>query len=73
MSTKQIAALAYIAATPGCCAADVTRYEWSGRGHAASYARVDRLRVRGLVRGTRVGSRIELALTERGAAVLAVA
>jgi len=71
MSTKQIAALQYIAANPGCCAADVTRYEWSGRGHNASYARVDRLRARRLVRGARVGARIELTVTDLGASILA--
>jgi hypothetical protein len=50
MSARQRAVLAYVATHPGCTAADVTRHEWRGRGHAASYARVGRLRRRRLLR-----------------------
>lgn len=70
MSTQQIAALAYIARNPGCTAADVTRHEWSGRGHAASYARVSRLRDRRYLLGVRVGARIDLYVTDRARAAL---
>lgn len=50
LSARQSTALAYVARNPGCSAADVTRYEWSGRGHAATYARVSRLLRRGVIR-----------------------
>jgi len=50
MSNQQKTVLEYIAKHPGCTAMDVCRYEWSGRGHRASYARVTRLRRRGLIR-----------------------
>jgi hypothetical protein len=49
ISSQQSTVLAFIAAHPGCSIADVCRYEWSGLGHAASYARVNRLIDRGLV------------------------
>lgn len=50
MSEKQKRAVQFIAQHPGCTAADVRRYEWGGRGHAASYARVNRMRRAGMIR-----------------------
>ena len=73
MTNKQIAALAYIAANPGCTTMDVCRAEWSGRGHNASYDRVGRLRSRRLVArmiGPSRGPGIPLALTAAGLAAL---
>lgn len=55
-----------IANNPGCTAADVCRYEWSGRGHSASYERVRRLARRGFITRTQVGARIELRVTDKG-------
>ena len=69
MTTKQINVLAFVVSHPGCTAADVTRYEWAGRGHVASYARVSRLPRRGMlavVHGPYRGAGIPLAITERG-------
>lgn len=46
---------------------DLVRYEHSGRGHAASYARVHRLEARGLIaiaRQTRGGCNVSI--TDRG-------
>lgn len=50
ISNQQAAAIAFIASNPGCSMADVCRYEWSGRGHSASYDRVNRLIRRRLVK-----------------------
>lgn len=73
MSNQQIAALQFIARNPGATAADVTRREWAGRGHAASYARVARLVARGLVaRGRGYRGSLPMWLTPAGAAVIGV-
>ena len=71
MSAKQIAALRYIAAHPGCTAADVTRYEWSpARGHSATYDRVARLARRGYITRSPDGARLRLTISPSGAAHL---
>lgn len=73
MSTKQINVLLYLASNPGATAADVTRMEWSGRGHNASYDRVGRLRSRRMVArqiGPRRGAGIPLVITALGLAAL---
>lgn len=67
MTTSQEIVLAFVANNPGCCAMDVVRWEWQGRGHWATYARIDRLVRRGeLVK--RRASRGRMALYVRGAA-----
>jgi len=50
LSNRQEAVLSFVRANPGVTAADVTRYEWGGRGHSATYDRVKRLVRRGLIR-----------------------
>jgi len=44
------------------CAADLTRIVWGGRGHAATYAVVDRMARVGLIKCQRSGSRVLLAI-----------
>lgn len=50
ISSKQAGVVEFVTQNPGCTAADVTRHEWAGRGHTASYARVTRLLRRNLLR-----------------------
>lgn len=61
MTSKQINVVDFVRANPGCCIMDVVRYEWGGRGHMASYARVNRLVRAGVLRKQRIsGSRVAL-------------
>ena len=53
ISEAQRQALQFIRENPGCCTMAVCRNEYDGPGHLASYARVDRLVKRGLVRKDR--------------------
>ena len=70
ISAKQANVLSFIDSNPGVCTADVNRWEWSGRGHAATYARVDRLWHRGFLRIVHKGNRGELYITEKGLAAI---
>jgi len=61
MTSKQINVVDFVRNNPGCCIMDVVRYEWGGRGHMASYARVNRLVRAGVLRKQRIsGSRVAL-------------
>lgn len=62
MTTKQQNVVAFVAANPGCCIMDVVRHEWRGRGHQASYARVNRLIRAGVLAASRArrGARVSL-------------
>jgi len=60
MTKRQKNVVDFIARNPGCCTMDVVRHEWRGRGHTASYARVDRLVRAGVLRKVRNGSRVAL-------------
>lgn len=70
ISSQQACVLSFIANNPGCAVADVRRFEWSGRGHAASYDRVKRLLRRGLIEDRSPSNKKALYLTERGAEAL---
>lgn len=67
MSNKQKIAIAFIERNPGCCVMDLNRYEFGGRGHAATYLRVDRLIKNGAI-VSRKGKGNRCALYVRGAA-----
>lgn len=71
ISSQQSYVLSFISNNPGVCTSDVRRYEWSGLGHAATYARVNRLINRGFIRAVRRGARFDLFLTEKGQAAIA--
>lgn len=61
MTNRQQTVVDFVRANPGCCIMDVCAHEWRGRGHCASYARVNRLVRAGVLRKVRV-SRSRVAL-----------
>lgn len=66
MSTKQKNVIEFVRANPGCCIMDVVKSEWSGRGHVASYARVNRLVKNGalIAKRNQRGGRVALTVAE---------
>jgi len=67
MTTRQQTVIDFVRVNPGCCTMDVVRHEWRGRGHRATYARVNRLVRAGWLRKVRV-SRSRVALFVAAAA-----
>lgn len=54
------------------CILDLVREEHDGPGHDAGYQRAWRLIKRGYLRATRIGSRLELEITDKGRMKLGV-
>lgn len=63
LNDRQSSIVAFVASNPGCTKWAAAKADYPGRGHAASYAAIDRLIRRGALTATRLPSgRYELAV-----------